>query len=76
MKKAALKIEILHYLNLLESSGQDKVLAFVKRLFKSPKKKKVNHSLISFAGSFNASDLEEMSSAISEGCETIDKNAW
>lgn len=76
MKKAALKIEILHYLGMLESSGQDKVLAFVKELFKSSEKKRINHSLLSFAGIFNTSDLKEISSAISEGCETIDKKEW
>ncbi len=76
MKKATLNIEILQYLNMLEKSSQSKVLSFVKSLFKQPIKKQSNRELLSFAGAFSLSDLDEMSTAIAEGCETIDKHEW
>ncbi len=75
MKKAAVNIEILHYLGFLELSSQTKVLSYIKSLFKSSPSKR-DKDILSFAGFFSKEDLNEMEGAIIEGCEKPDLNEW
>jgi predicted CopG family antitoxin len=76
MKRTSPNIEISYYLTLLEKSGQNKVLAYIKTLFKKQPRKKDNKELLNFAGAFSSEDISEINKAIKEGCEKKDLNEW
>ena len=64
--------QILKNLHLLEKSQQNDVLSYVKMLLKKENKKQ----LLKFAGAFSAEDIQQMETAIEQGCEKIDRNEW
>ncbi len=66
--------EILKNLYLLEEDHQNKVLLYIKSLLK--KSKGEPNDLLKFAGIFDPKELEQISKAIEEDCEKIDKNDW
>lgn len=72
MIRTGYEAEIIKSIHLLEKSRQKSVLVYIKSLLKSSE----NRNLLKFAGAFSAEDIEEMESAISEGCENIDRNEW
>ena len=74
MISKSLENEILKSLNLLEKEQQDRVLNYIKSLLKRSKGSQAN--LLQFAGSFDSKELEQISKAIEDGCENIDKNEW
>lgn len=76
MKRTSVQIEILQFLDMMENSSRQKVLAFIKSLLKSGKKKKNQHTILEFAGAFKKDDLKEIKVAIEHGCEGIDRNEW
>lgn len=67
--------EFLKDLDLLSKEQQNKVISYVKALLKRTKASQHN-GLLQFAGSLNPKDVQEISSAIEAGCESIDKNEW
>ncbi|HRJ30544.1 MAG TPA: hypothetical protein PLV21_17370 [Cyclobacteriaceae bacterium] len=67
--------ELLKGLYLLSKEQQDKVISYVKALMKRTKSNN-QQELLQFAGSFTTKDAQEISSAIEQGCENIDKNEW
>lgn len=69
-----LKDEIIEQVERLASPQQRKVLNFARQLGESPGVP--GGELLRFAGSIPAPDLNEMTQAIAEGCETIEQNAW
>lgn len=76
MRKASFQIELLQYTDMLGKVSQQKVLAYLKTLLPNPSKKNNGKAILKFAGAFSKKDLEEMGSAIEDGCESIDKNEW
>jgi hypothetical protein len=58
----------------LDAPHQRKVLDFARRLTEPAGTQ--GQSLMRFPGSIDPADLDTMSSAIQEGCEKIDPNAW
>jgi hypothetical protein len=74
MTPKAFESEFLKELDLLNKEQQQKVIAYIRALLK--KTDNNHHNLLQFAGSFNAKDIKEISSAIEAGCEKIDRNEW
>ena len=74
MLRKTLENEILKGLNLLEKEHQNKVLDYIKSLLKLSKGSQP--TLLKFAGSFDLAELQQISKAIEDGCENIDKNEW
>jgi lipopolysaccharide biosynthesis regulator YciM len=75
MSSKTFENEFLKGLDQLTKEQQDKVISYIKALLKRTKSNP-NSGLLQFAGSLNPKDVEEISSAIEAGCETIDKNEW
>jgi hypothetical protein len=68
------KDQIIEQVDRLDVPRQRKVLDFARGLterFGAP-----GRHLSRFAGSIDSADLEAMSQAIQEGCETVESNAW
>lgn len=68
------KDEIIEQVERLDAPHQRQVLDFARRMNEpagTPGRK-----LLRFAGCIDAADLDEMSRAIQEACETIEPNAW
>ena len=75
MESKAFENEFLKNLGLLSKDQQSKVLAFVKSLLS--RDQKINQQeLLKFAGSIDPNSIREMSTAIEDGCENVDKNEW
>jgi hypothetical protein len=68
------KDEIIEQVDRLDAPHQRKVLDFARRLTEPTGTP--GQSLMRFPGSIEPADLDTMSSAIQEGCEKIDPNAW
>ncbi|MFN6946264.1 MAG: hypothetical protein ACK4ND_15045 [Cytophagaceae bacterium] len=66
--------EILKNLNLLEKDQQNRVLNYIKSLLKNSKGTQID--LLKFAGSFDPKEIQQISKAIEDDCENIDKNEW
>ncbi|HEX5167783.1 MAG TPA: hypothetical protein VFW11_01315 [Cyclobacteriaceae bacterium] len=73
MKSKAFENEFLKNLEKLTQEQQEKALAYIKSLLK---RDSGNERLLQFAGSLDPTSLREMSEAIEEGCENIDKDEW
>jgi hypothetical protein len=66
--------ELIEELRTLSEDQQREVLAFTRAL-KRPRGVPAR-SLLRFAGSIPADDLEKMARAIEEGCERVDPDEW
>lgn len=67
--------EFLKTLELLNKEQQNKAITYLKALLKRTKRNN-QEALLQFAGSLKPEDIQEISSAIVQGCENIDKNEW
>jgi hypothetical protein len=65
--------ETIHQLPLQQ---QQQVLAYARSLSGLPLKGVPGVSLLRFAGTIEADDLELMKQAIQEGCEKVDEDEW
>jgi hypothetical protein len=68
--------EIVEQVKILPDKLQFQVLAFVRTLRTLAQKGTPGKSLLKFAGSISAKDVEEMREAIETGCEQVDLNEW
>ena len=76
MVDAAIKNELSSCLGQLPVEQQRQVLEFARTLTTQPPQGTRGSSLLRFAGTIDASDLEAMSQAIQDGCERIDADEW
>ena len=75
MKMAkSLKDEIVEQIELLDASGQRRVLDFARLI--APRAGTRGSELTRFAGSIPVSDLHKIAQAIEDACESIEPNAW
>ena len=70
----AVKDQINEQVDRLDEAQRRQVLEFARQL--APVAGVPGRSLMRFAGSIDAADLEAMSRAILEGCEKVDTNGW
>lgn len=75
MTTTAFENEFLKTLELLSKEQQNKAITYLKALLKRTKSNN-KEGLLQFAGSFKPEDIQEISIAIEQGCENIDKNEW
>ena len=66
--------EAIRHLEALPEELQRQVLALLRVLDLSQEHDVPGRELLKFAGAIPASDLAAMSSAIEQGCETVDAN--
>ncbi len=71
----AVKEQILIQLAGLSEDQQQRVLDFARSLAASPDGV-AGRTVLRFAGTIEAEDLQTMSRAIEEGCEKIDPDEW
>lgn len=74
MLSKAFEHEFLKSLSLLSKEQQNKVLSYINALLRT--KNSSQQELLQFAGSIDPKEIQEISRAIEEGCENIDKNEW
>jgi hypothetical protein len=55
---------------------QRQVLDFARALASTRTKGVPGHQLLQFAGTIEPRDLKEISQAITDGCEKVDKHEW
>lgn len=73
----ALKTQILSQLDQMAVPEQEKVLNFARTLLAHKQPAGVpGHSLLAFAGTVEAEELELMTQAIEDDCGQIDLDAW
>lgn len=70
----AVKDQIIEQVDRLDEAQRRQVLEFARKL--APVSGVPGRSLMRFAGSINALDLDAMSKAILEDCEKVDPNGW
>ena len=75
MASKAFENEFLRNLELLTKEQQNKVITYIRALSKRTKSNN-QQALLQFAGSLKPKDIQEIMSAIEEGCEKVDKNEW
>ena len=71
-----IKRELEERLNQLPLDLQRRVLDFASALVTSRPKGTKGQALLRFAGTIPQEDLQEMSRAIEEGCEQVDRHEW
>ncbi len=70
------KTEMLDKLNMLGSEEQGVVLNFISSLIIRKTKGVKGRSLLSFAGTIDSKDLDQMKQTIEEDCERVNLNDW
>lgn len=70
-----LQAELAEELNRLNEVQQQQVLAYARRISKSPQGMPLR-SFLKFAGTITPEEASEMSKIIEEGCENIDHAGW
>ncbi|MFQ5688016.1 MAG: hypothetical protein ACE5GV_15320 [Candidatus Scalindua sp.] len=70
------KTEMLNKLNMLGNGEQEAVLNFISSLITRKTKGVKGKSLLSFAGTIDSNDLEQMKRTIEEDCERVNLNDW
>lgn len=75
MVDATIESELTSCLGQMPVDQQRKVLEFARTLV-APVHGVRGSELLRFAGAIEASDLEEMSRAIENGCEKVDADEW
>ena len=73
---ASYEEEISQQISQLTPEQQQDVLKFVQSLNASTPKGTPGEKLLKFVGIIPHDDLEEMKSAIEEGCEQVDPDGW
>jgi len=68
--------EILEQTKVLPDNLQYQVLAYVRTLKTTNRQGTPGKSLLKFAGSIPAEDVETIREAIESGCEQVDMNEW
>lgn len=76
MSASTLETEIHDHLHQLPVEQQTQVLKFVRALVAMRVQGVPGHSLLSFAGTIDESNLAIMTQAIAEGCEQIHGADW
>jgi len=76
MVSSVLEKELRQQLEHLPFGQQRQVLNFARALVSTRTKGVAGHQLLQFAGTIESSDLKEISQAIAEGCEKVDKHEW
>ena len=71
-----LEQELCGYLRQMPEEHQRRVLEFARTLAGPSVKGVPGSTLLRFAGSIDASDLEMMSQAVEDGCERIEDDEW
>ena len=68
--------ELRDAIHQLPRQQQQQVLEYARSLSGFPLKGVPGISLLRFAGTIAANDLELMKQAIEDGCETVDEDEW
>ena len=68
--------QVVGQLRQLPEAMQRQVLSFTQMLQSSIPIGVPGRSLLTFAGTISAEDLQLMSEAIEEGCERVDSDEW
>ena len=76
MVDGTIEQELSTCLGRLPVERQRQVLQFARTLETSPLQGVRGSTLLQFAGTIDAADLEAMSQAIEDGCERIDADEW
>lgn len=66
--------QIIEQVDLLDDHRRKQVLEFTRRL--AAPSGTAGRTLMDFVGSIDPADLDAMASAVQEGCEKVDPNAW
>ncbi len=76
MNGSVIENELRKAIHQLPLPQQQQVLEYARSLSKLPLKGVPGMSLLRFAGTIEADDLEQMKQAIEDGCEKVDENEW
>jgi hypothetical protein len=73
MQTKAFEEEVLKNLDLLNSYEQEKALAYIKSLLP---RERDQTKLLQWAGKLDEKSILEMKTAIEDGCEKVEEDAW
>jgi hypothetical protein len=76
MVSSVLEKELHQQLEHLPFGQQRQVLDFARALASTRATGVAGHQLLQFAGTIKSGDLKEISQAITDGCEKVDKHEW
>ena len=76
MVEPALKEQILEDLNRLSPSQQLRAAEWIHQLVSPAPNGTSGRDLLPFYGTLDDQSAEEMTAAIEDGCERVDKDAW
>ena len=76
MVSSVLERELRQQLEHLPFGQQRQVLDFARALASTRTKGVAGYQLLQFAGTIESGDLKEISQAITDGCEKVDKHEW
>ena len=76
MNNVLIESELRDTIQQLPMQQQQQVLEYARSLSKTSLKGVPGVSLLRFAGTIEANDLELMRQAIEAGCERVDKDEW
>ena len=76
MASITLEKDLIEQVRHLRADQQQLVLVFARALASVLPRGASGQDLLRFAGSIATEDLQEMSSAIEQGCEQVDSNEW
>ncbi|MCB0051852.1 MAG: hypothetical protein KIT77_20750 [Caldilinea sp.] len=68
--------ELVERYQALPTDRQEQVLALLRDLDRTLSQGVPGTTLLKFAGSIPADELDDMSAAIEQGCEQVDRNEW
>ena len=68
--------QILEQVRSMPAAEQKRVLEFARALALSASRGVPGKELLRFAGTIPLEDLQQMNTAIAEGCERVDANEW
>jgi hypothetical protein len=76
MINPSLRQALLEQLGRLDADQQQRVLDFARALAITSPRGVPGKTLLPFAGTIPADDLQAMTQAIEEGCEQLDERDW
>lgn len=76
MSRSVVGQQILEQLDQLAPEQQRQVLAFIRSLAHPASERVPGASLLHFAGTIAADDLQAIARAIDDGCERVDRDEW
>jgi len=68
--------QVIKHMQSLPYESQRRVLEFARALALSTPRGVPGHTLLRFAGSISADDVERIRKAIEQGCEQVNANEW